>query len=116
VSDNPTPTEHLVLEVLAARHRLGEACWTFPSSVAPAATRLAGRGLVTWKHASIEKHILIWFTEKGRAEALSTTYASPLDRVREYVEHPGNWGALDGRRRLLLALLDGEPINWKADL
>ncbi|MBE7701245.1 hypothetical protein H9623_13160 [Oerskovia sp. Sa1BUA8] len=46
------------------------------------------------------------------AAALTDALAR-LTAVREYVEHPGNWGALDGRRRLLLGLLDGEPINWK---
>lgn len=48
--------------------------------------------------------------------AVLTDTLARLAAVREYVQHPGNWGALDGRQRLLLALLDGEPINWKADL
>lgn len=36
-----------------------------------------------------------------------------IERVREFVDYPGNWSALDGRRRLLLALLDGEEIEWE---
>lgn len=35
-----------------------------------------------------------------------------LARVREYVDYPGNWSAADGRRRLLLGLIDGEDIEW----
>ena len=31
-----------------------------------------------------------------------------LDAAREYIDNPGNWSALDGRRRLLLAILDGK--------
>lgn len=49
------------------------------------------------------------------AAALTDALAR-LAAVREYVEHPGNWGTYDGRRHLLLALIDGEPINWKADM
>lgn len=29
--------------------------------------------------------------------------------VREFVDDPGNWSALDGRRELLLILIDGLP-------
>lgn len=47
------------------------------------------------------------------AAALTDALAR-LAAVREYVEHPGNWGTFDGRQRLLLALLDGKDINWKA--
>lgn len=36
-----------------------------------------------------------------------------LERVREYVDYPGNWSTFDGRRRLLLALLDGAVIDWE---
>ena len=35
-TDSLPPTQYLVLEVLAARARLGEACWTFPSRLKPA--------------------------------------------------------------------------------
>ncbi|MBM4525154.1 hypothetical protein GS462_11100 [Rhodococcus hoagii] len=31
-----------------------------------------------------------------------------IDRTRAYVDHPGNWSALDGRRRTILALLGGD--------
>lgn len=51
-----------------------------------------------------------------RTAAALTDALGRLAAVREYVEHPGNWGALDGRQRLLLALLDGKHIDWKAGL
>lgn len=33
--------------------------------------------------------------------------------TREYVDHPGNWSALDGRRGAILALLDGHIVSTK---
>lgn len=40
------------------------------------------------------------------------THAEALDviqRTREYVAHRGNWSAFDGRRQLILGLLDNDP-------
>jgi hypothetical protein len=42
----PSPTEDLILEVLAARHRLGEPWWTFEPTHRRALERLRLRGLV----------------------------------------------------------------------
>jgi len=36
-----------------------------------------------------------------------------LALVRTYVDHPGNWGTYDNRRRLLLAMIDGEIDYWE---
>jgi len=33
--------------------------------------------------------------------------------ARDFVDYPGNWSATDGRRRLLLRLLDGETVEWE---
>lgn len=35
-----------------------------------------------------------------------------LALVREYVDYPGNWPAYDGRRKLLLRMLDGDGVRW----
>jgi len=35
--------------------------------------------------------------------------------LRDYLEHPGNWGTLDGRRGLLLAMLDALETTHEAD-
>lgn len=75
------PTEYLVGEVLAARIRLGEQCWTFPTSVRPAIKRLAERGLIGWKHGTLPKTCLVWFTEEGRDTFLWDEYQLPKDRV-----------------------------------
>jgi len=57
-----TPTEELILEVLTARIRLGETCWTFDSKFTRQARALEGLGLVTWKSGIVEKTILVWPT------------------------------------------------------
>ena len=61
-----TPTEYLVMEVLAARYRLGESCWTFPSRVRPALRALQERGFLEWKSGSVERTSLVWLTQAGQ--------------------------------------------------
>ncbi|MER7331784.1 MULTISPECIES: hypothetical protein [unclassified Micromonospora] len=80
--DSLPPTQYLMLEVLAARHRLGEALWTFPSGPAyrKAADYLAQLGLVGWKSGVAPKTIQVWFTDVGRAAALDGDYLSPHDK------------------------------------
>jgi len=34
-----------------------------------------------------------------------------IQAAREYVADPGNWSGLDGRRRMILSLLDGEDAS-----
>ena len=38
-----------------------------------------------------------------------------MSDIRNYLEHPGNWGTLDGRRGLLLAMLERLDENHEAD-
>lgn len=73
-----TPTEDLVLEVLAARRRLGERLWTFDSRHKQTLGRLADRGLVTTMHGIVEKTIRASLTAQGEAVALDGKYESPL--------------------------------------
>lgn len=61
-----TPTEWLTLEVLAARFRLGEVCWTFPSELAPALRRLKARDLVWFKSGVIAHTIIAGLTDAGQ--------------------------------------------------
>ncbi len=46
-----TPAEDLLIEVLIARHRLGEPFWTFDYCQRPVLKRLEAKGLVTTKAA-----------------------------------------------------------------
>ena len=73
-----TPTQDLVMEVLAARYRLGEECWTFPANRRPAVQYLAEKGLVTWKEGIVERTVLVWLTEAGRARYVTEGYTPPI--------------------------------------
>lgn len=63
--DGYRPSEWLMLEVLAARYRLGEKAWTFPARCSALATGLEARGLVGWKNGIVEGSILVHLTPAG---------------------------------------------------
>jgi hypothetical protein len=75
-----TPTAALVMEVLAARYRLGETHWTFDSRHTRAMRELEAANLIWWKGGSEPKTVRAFLTEAGRAKYLSATYVSPLDQ------------------------------------
>lgn len=78
--DSLPPTEYLILEVLAARHRLGEQLWTFPNQprLVAAAHMLARRGLIGVKSGVAPASIQAWLTEGGRSATLSDSYEAPI--------------------------------------
>lgn len=83
------PTQYLVMEVLAARARLGETLWTFPSNVSDAIQSLERKGLVQPMHGIEPKTVRASLTEAGKAAALSATYSAPsggVDRLRQALE------------------------------
>lgn len=71
------PTQYLMMEVLAARYRLGENYWTFPSSHRRIADELERKGLVYQKSGRVERTILVWLTDAGKAGVLSPNYQPP---------------------------------------
>ncbi len=73
-----TPTEDLFMELLAARHRLGEQVWTFDSRLKPQALRLERLGLIGWKRGAVERTLLVWLTGLGRTEYLDPLYVPPI--------------------------------------
>jgi hypothetical protein len=82
--DNLPPTQQLALEVLAARARLGENAWTFPSRLRPILRALAQADLIWWKHATIPHHCLAGLTEAGREAVLSAGYMVPAEITIEW--------------------------------
>jgi DNA-binding MarR family transcriptional regulator len=79
-TDRLPPTQYLILEVLAARHRTGEQLWTFPQRLTPALRALEEAGLVGWKGGTAEKTVRAWLTDAGRAAALLDGYETPADK------------------------------------
>lgn len=92
-----TPTQDLILGVLAARTRMGDHLWTFDSRHKKALSELAEMGLVTTASGVIEKTVRASLTAKGEIEVLSSTYKIPsdpyrtLERVRDVVRTYEDW-------------------------
>lgn len=63
-----TPTGELVLEVLAARRRLGESGWTFDAQHRQALRRLEADGYIGFKSGIVENTFLVWLVPNGPAE------------------------------------------------
>ena len=74
-----TPTEYLIVEVLAARWRLGEASWPFPKRLRFALRKLRGRGMIWFKSDIVQGQLRVGLTEIGRDVSLIDEYISPLE-------------------------------------
>lgn len=73
--DQLTPTERLILEVLAARWRLGDDdCFTFATDVLKQLRKLEKLGLIWWKHGVIEKTALVGLKTAGMDMVFSPNY------------------------------------------
>ena len=72
-----TPTQELILEVLAARHRLGEPFWPFSRRLRRHLDILQAAGLISYESDVMPDAYRVRLTEAGRREALSDTYVSP---------------------------------------
>jgi hypothetical protein len=70
------PTEYLIMETLAARHRLGEPFWTFPLRLRTPLNALQGKGLI-WTRSAPTPDLQAHLTDEGRACCLSGTYEPP---------------------------------------
>ena len=108
------PTEYLILEVLAARVRLGERMWTFPAKVKPALDSLQKRGLIWTRSAPTPKDYQAHLTEAGTREAFGEDYSPPrtvthdqlADALSRITLHPVHFA--DHGNRIIVA-------EWMAD-
>jgi hypothetical protein len=73
-----TPTEHLLLELLAARRRLGHATWSVQARNNASLARLEEKKLVNFKSAPVEGYSLAWLTDQGVAFMFSHKYEAPI--------------------------------------
>ena len=78
-SETHVPTEYLILELLAARHRLGEEFWTFPAwgTFRKALRSLERQRLVGWKSGTAQNTFVARLTPFGRLAVLNPEYAPP---------------------------------------
>lgn len=65
-----TPTQDLILDVLAGRYRLGDTLWTFDSRLSPAIDGLSDLGLVQPMHGTVHKTVRASLTEAGIAASM----------------------------------------------
>lgn len=74
-----TPTEELMMEVLAARTRMGECWWTFVSrpAIRRAANSLGKLGYVIEHSPQVERTLRLELTEKGRKRMMAPNYTDP---------------------------------------
>lgn len=63
--DGFTPTEYLVMDVLAARWRLGEDCWTFPSALSKTLGRLSRKDYISFKSGVVQGTEIAWLESRG---------------------------------------------------
>jgi hypothetical protein len=82
-TDALPPTQYLVLEVLAARHRSGEHMWTFPSRLGPALRALEHAGLVSVMHGIAPRTLRARLTEAGEDASMSAVYNKPVPTLDE---------------------------------
>lgn len=74
-----TPTEDLILEILVARHRLGEPFWPIKanSTTTRAIQRLSDSGLVEYRSGPSAGYTQTSLTDEGRKMYASSTYKAP---------------------------------------
>lgn len=83
------PTQYLILEVLAARHRLGETWWPFPTRMQPAIDALAEAGLVHTMDGNVERTVRVRLSDAEARALDESTYRPPnggIDRLRRAIE------------------------------
>lgn len=106
-TDALPPTQHLIMEVLAARYRLGEMLWTFPSRLRSQIEALGRAGLIGSKSGVVEHTMQAWLTDAGKRAALSDTYKPPQPQTHiltwDYRQQPD----LDALSRAVAAMSDG---------
>jgi hypothetical protein len=77
-----TSTQQLLLEVLAARYRLGEQCWTFTKKNRPTLASLCYDGYLAFKSGIVQNTYLAWLTDAGREAMLDADYSPPAANAR----------------------------------
>ncbi len=74
-----SPTQELVMEVLAGRWREGRSVWTFSARHRRTLESLASLGLIHQKSGVVERTRLAWFSDKGlEAWGMNKDYAAPV--------------------------------------
>jgi hypothetical protein len=76
-SDLP-PLQYAVMEILAARYRLGHEVWTLDAKVYNTLRVLADKGLIGYQSGIVYKSYLAWLTDAGKDASLMDNYVPPI--------------------------------------
>lgn len=74
-----TPTEDLILDVLAARYRTGEIIWNFSTRLTKALNSLQARGLIWQMDGNVPSIVRASLTARGVALLDGSDYQSPIE-------------------------------------
>lgn len=114
--DTLPPTQYLVMEVLAARYRLGETCWTFPTRLNATIMALGEAGLVWDVGGNVPQTTRVMLTDAGKRAVLLDGYEPPAHKVERAQILADDW---DSRHRSWRAgtLIDaaGPHYAWFAE-
>lgn len=72
--DRLPPVQYLILEVLAARYRLGEVVWPFSAHLRAALRALEQLGLISVQGGNVPQTMRASLTESGKLAVLSASY------------------------------------------
>lgn len=90
--DSLPPTQYLLLDVLAARYRLGEEFWAFPTSVQGQLGALGRAGLVQVDRGTEPRTVRASLTDLGRRLVVTETYETPRERaLRAELDEMDRW-------------------------
>lgn len=73
-----SPGQDLVMEVLAARHRLGESWWPFSNKLGQQLRKLEAHGLIRTMHGTVERTTRARLTDEGIAMYCDMGYVPPV--------------------------------------
>lgn len=75
-----TEAEELFVELLIARHRLGETMWNFSMRELTVARRLRKKGYIETKAGITEGNFRAWLTDEAKDVLLAFPYVPPILR------------------------------------
>lgn len=83
-----TPSEELVLEVLASRYRLGHNEWPFSSKHRKVLNSLQSKNYIYVESGKVQNTYDVSLTAKGKEATVSETYTPPIYKFvkDEYVD------------------------------
>lgn len=95
MTDKFTPTEELILDLLVARHRLGEDSWPISTRLKTAVLSLEKSGYVIWRSGPMPSTLSVTLTAKAQEEFILKSKHKPrgfrryADQIAAYLSALG---------------------------